>query len=103
MSSFRQSASGPAKTLAVAGTPVSFVAGDFTGARMPYARMQVQGDAVYATYDGTTPSAANGEILIPGNAGYFTREDVLAMKFIQVNTAAKIFAQPCDLISPANG
>lgn len=103
MSTFRHSSSGASKTLAVAASSVNFVAGDFTTPTEPYLRLQVQVDSVYVTYDGTTPSATNGEILTAGVGGYFLKTDVLNWKFLQVTTAAKVFAQPCDIISPNNG
>ena len=102
MSIFRQSASGAAAILAVSTAPVNFVAGDFGLPKCPYVRMQVQDDAVIITYDGTDPSAINGELVTPGPGGYFLREDILAMKFIRVTTDARVWAQPCDGISPAN-
>jgi hypothetical protein len=102
MSTFRQSSSGLAATLAVAGSSVSFVSGDFSTPLVPYVRLQVLDNDVYVTYDGTTPSSANGERVSPGTGGYFLRVDVLAMKFVQSTGAARVFAQPCDLISPGN-
>ena len=102
MSTFRQSSSGPAATLSVGGSPVNFVAGNFSTPLVPYVRLQVLDNNVYVTYDGTTPSSSNGELISPGTGGYFLRVDLLAMKFLQVSLAARVFAQPCDLISPRN-
>lgn len=102
MSTFRQSSSGLSATLAVGVAPVSFVAGDFGAPRVPYLRLQVQDNDVYMTYDGSVPSSSNGERITPGTGGYFLRADVLAMSFLQVTGAAKVFAQPCDLVSPGN-
>lgn len=102
MSTFRHSSSGAAKTLVVAASPINFVAGDFSTPTEPYLRLQVQDNSVYVTYDGTTPSASNGEILTPGLGGYFLKSDVLNWKFLQVSLAARVFAQPCDSISPTN-
>lgn len=102
MSTFRHSQSGASKTLDVSSAAVNFVAGDFGTPKQPYLRLQVQVDAVIVTYDGTTPSATNGELLAPGGAGYFLRTDVLNWKFIRSNSDAKVFAQPCDIISPNN-
>jgi hypothetical protein len=102
MSTFRQSSSGPAAIKSVGASPVSFVAGDFSTPLVPYCRLQVLDNSVYVTYDGTTPSSSNGELVTPGVGGYFLRMDVLAMKFIQATGAARVFAQPCDLISPGN-
>lgn len=102
MSTFKQSGCGPAYTLAVSTAPVSFVASNFEAPLVPYVRVQVQQDAVYATYDGTTPSSTNGEIITPGSGAYLLRKDLLAMKWLRVTGDAKVFAQPCDLISPVN-
>jgi len=92
---------GTGATRAVAGTAVSFVAGDFTVAA-GYVRIQVQDDAVYVTYDGTTPSSSNGELIAVGGGGYFLRKDLFTMKFVQATTAARVFAQPCNLLAPSS-
>lgn len=102
MSTFRHSQSGLAKILAVTDVVTNFVAGDFGTPKQPYVRLQVQVDSVIATYDGTEPSSTNGELLTPNAGGYFLRTDVLNWKFIRSNSNARVFAQPCDIISPNN-
>lgn len=102
MNAFHHSSGGTAHTLAVAGIAVQFVSGDFSTPTVPYVRVQIQDDDVYATYDGTAPSAANGEILRADSSAYFLLLDLLEMKFIQVAGAARIFAQPCNFVSPAS-
>lgn len=92
---------GLAATKAVSSSAVQFVAGDFSVPSAPYVRVQVQDDDVYVTYDGTTPSASNGEIVRADTAAYFLLKDLLNMKFIRVATNARVFAQPCNYVAPS--
>lgn len=100
MSLFYHAAAGAAKILAVSSSPVQIASGDLPLTAHVFVRLQAQGSNVYVTYDGTTPSSANGELLTAGVTGYFIRKDVLAMKFICPSGAATIFAQPCDYVDP---
>ncbi len=97
MNLFYHSAAGAAAVLAVSSSPLQFASNAFPSAHV-FVRLQAQGSNVYATYDGTTPSSSNGELLTTGVAGYFYRKDVLAMKFLCPTGSANIFAQPCDFV-----
>jgi hypothetical protein len=101
MNAFHHNSGGLAHTLAVSDAAVSFVAGNFSKPTTPYVRVQVQDDAVYCTYDGTAPSAANGEVLRVDTAAYLLLKDLLLMKFLRVNGNARVFAQPCNYIAPS--
>jgi hypothetical protein len=101
MNAFHHSSGGTAYTLAVSNAVVSFVSSNFSDAAAPYVRVQVQDDDVYVTYDVTVPSATNGEIVRKDTSAYFLLRDLWAMKFIRVTGNARVFAQPCKLISPS--
>lgn len=92
---------GLSATRVISSSANQFVTGDFSVPSAPYVRVQVQNDDVYATYDGTTPSSTNGEVIRADTAAYFLLKDFLNMKFIRVATDARIFAQPCNLVSPS--
>jgi len=92
---------GESHTLAVSSSAVNFVAGDFTVPSAPYVRVQAQLGDVYVTYDGTTPSASNGEIIPANTPAYFLLKDLLNMKFIRASGDAQVFAQPCILVAPS--
>ena len=101
MNAFHHSSAGTGATRTVSAAAVQFVAGDFSAPTSPYARVQVQDDDVYATYDATVPSVTNGEIITAGTAAYFLLRDLLAMKFVRVTGDARVFVQPANLVSPS--
>lgn len=85
-------------TLAVSSTAVAFAAADLA-ATCSYVRLQVQGDNVRVTYDGSDPTASNGEIVAVGQTAVFSRAVVLAMKFIRVTNDAVVWAQPFNVLA----
>lgn len=101
MNTFHHASGGTAYTLAVSTAAVSFVGSNFSLPLMPYVRVQVQDDDVYVTYDATTPSATNGEVIRKDASAYFLLRDLLGMKFLRVTGNARVFAQPCNLVSPS--
>lgn len=70
-----------------------------TAASLPashqYVYMQNQGATIRATYDGSTPSASNGDQIATGERVTVRRDLALAMKFIREGaTDSVIWAQP---------
>jgi hypothetical protein len=84
-------------TLAVSNAAVSFAAGDFADS-CKYVRMQVQGDTVRVTYDGSNPTTSNGEIVQANQMAVFNRDVALGMKFIRVTNDAVVWAQPFNCL-----
>lgn len=84
-------------TLAVSSAAVSFTSGNLA-ADCKYVRLQVQGNSVRVTYDGSNPSSSNGEQVQPGQMAVFSRDVVLAMKFIRETSDAVVWAQPCNFL-----
>jgi len=85
-------------TLAVSSVAVSFGAGDFPTS-CKYVRLQVQGDSVRITYDGSAPTTTNGEIVQATQMSVVSRAVALQMRFIRVTTDAVIWAQPCNFLA----
>lgn len=52
----------------------------------------IQGDDVWVTYDGSTPSSSNGHRMYAGQNVLWARATATAAKFIRVTTDAKIQA-----------
>lgn len=99
MNTFNHSSGGSGQTLAVSSTVVQFAAFALPS---DFVRIKVQGNAVIATFDNTTPSGSNGEVFAAGEGGYMLRKDLLRMKFIRQSGDALVFAQPCNLIVPGS-
>lgn len=93
--------SGPAVTMTVSGTAVSFAATDFpANARTSpykYVMLQVQSNPVRIGYGGDVPTATVGERHVAGDESILTVGEVLVMKFISEGSDAKIWALPCNL------
>lgn len=84
------------QTLAVSTVAVSF--SDFP-ASCKYVRIQVQGDSVRITYDGSAPTSSNGELVQATQFTVVSRAVALRMKFIRVSTDAVIWAQPHNVLA----
>ena len=70
------------------------------GATAKYVMLQVQGAAVYCTYDGTTPSATNGIYVNVFEKTVVQRALALRMKFIRVTAAdGYVMAQPFNSLA----
>ena len=69
-----------------------------TAAQLPeshqYVYVQVQSNTVRATYDGSDPSASNGEQMTAGTRFTVKRDLALAMKFIRESADAVLWIQP---------
>lgn len=85
-------------TLAVSSTAVSFTSGNLP-ASCKYVRMQVQEDSVRITYDGSAPTASNGELVQATQFTVVSRAIALRMRFIRVTTDAVIWAQPHNVLA----
>lgn len=86
-------------TLAVSTAVVQFAAGDLA-ASCKYVRLQVQGNAVRITYDGSNPSASNGEYIEPTQTTTVPRAVALQMKFVRAGAAdAVVWAQPYNVLA----
>jgi hypothetical protein len=85
-------------TLAVSSAAVSFASSDFP-ASCKYVRMQVQGDSVRITYDGSAPTSSNGELVQSTQMTIVNRAVALRMRFIRVTTDAVIWAQPHNVLA----
>jgi hypothetical protein len=81
----------PLITLAVSTTPVSPATLDVT---TYYVLVEVQGNSVYATFDGSTPSSTNGHIYAAGYRDFWSRQMIDAATFLQNSGAAKIVMSP---------
>lgn len=79
--------------LAVGGSVVSKVTApnQYTNTIM----FDIQGDDVWCTTDGTTPSSSNGHRLYAGRSYTWSKEMVRVAKFIQVTGAAQIHFSEC--------
>jgi hypothetical protein len=55
---------------------------------------QVQANTVRVTYDGSNPSATNGEQMTAGTRFTVSRDTALAMKFIRESADASVWVQP---------
>ena len=76
------------ENLAVAASAVQFAAFD---ADTTSVFVDVQDDSVYVTFDGTTPSASNGHLMLKEQGLIVLKaETAKAAKFIQVTTAAVV-------------
>jgi hypothetical protein len=85
--------------LTVSSSAVSLLAADI-GASAKYVMLQVQGAAVYCTYDGTTPSATNGIYVNVFEKTVTQRALALRMKFIRVTAAdGYVMAQPFNSLA----
>lgn len=85
-------------TLAVSSTAVSFAAGDLSDT-CKYVRLQVQSNSVRVTYDGSAPTASNGEQVQPGEKTVVSRQVALAMRFIRETSDAVVWAQPFNVLA----
>jgi hypothetical protein len=77
----------PLITLAVTTSPVSPATLDVTTS---YALVEVQGNSIYATFDGSVPSSTNGHIYAAGYREFWSRQMVDAANFVQNSGAAKV-------------
>lgn len=62
--------------------------------RAYYVLVNVKTQSVYATFDGTTPSATNGVILPSGYLEYWSKQAAQDAKFIQGSGAARVTGVP---------
>lgn len=82
-------------------TAVQFSSGNLTG--FVFGHIQVQGGTHYVTYDGTTPSSSNGEVVLQNEIGDFLAKDLLKMKFIAASgVTGNVFLQPTVYIDAGN-
>lgn len=80
-------------TVAVSSSVVTLTASSLPSTH-PYVYIQVQANTVRATYDGSDPSASNGEQLTAGTRLTVKRDLALVMKFIRESADATLWAQP---------
>lgn len=85
-------------TLAVSSVAVSFQTSDFP-ASCRYVRLQVQGNSVRITYDGSAPTATNGESVQATQGTTVSRAVALRMRFIRETADATIWAQPMNFLA----
>lgn len=86
-------------TLAVSTTAVAFTTSDLASS-CKYVRLQVQSNAVRVTYDGSAPTASNGEYIEPTQTTTVPRAVALQMRFIRAGSAdAVIWAQPYNVLA----
>lgn len=65
-----------------------------------YVRIQVKDNPVCVTYDGSTPSASNGEYISPTQTTTLPRATALQLKFIRASAAdAVVWAQPYNVLA----
>lgn len=83
------------ENLAVSTSAVQFAALDSDS---KYAMIDVQDDSVYVTFDGSTPSATNGHLLLKEQGLIVLQaQTAKAAKFIRVTTDAVVhISQFCD-------
>ena len=85
--------------LTVSSSAVSLLAADI-GATAKYVMLQVQGAAVYCTYDGTTPSATNGLYINPLEKTVVQRALALRMQYIRAASSdGYVMAQPFNSLA----
>lgn len=81
------------QTLAVSTAVVQLVAANLPASH-PYVYMQNQGQNIRVTYDGSDPSASNGEQIVSGERLTVRRDTAIAMKFIRESADSVVWAQP---------
>lgn len=85
--------------LAVAATAVSFSESDLA-TTCKHVRLQVQDAPVRVTYDGSAPTATNGELVHAGERCVLPRRQAILMRWIAAtSTAARVWAQPFNTLA----
>lgn len=80
-------------TVAVSTSVVTLTAASLPATHQ-YVRIQVQANTVRVTYDGSDPTASNGEQMVAGYRVDVRRDLAVAMKFIRESADATLWVQP---------
>lgn len=81
-------------TVVVSTTAVTLTAASLPASHL-YVYIQNQGQNIRVTYDGSAPTASNGEQLVDGDRLTVTRDLALAMRFIREgSTDSALWVQP---------